>query len=125
VQENQENVQIQIITPPGMMGPEEGYLVESIIRAVAEYYASDGEWADKYGLHHEDNPVFSMKSYCWCEEEDCRWCKEDGEPNFHYKPLDLKVWWYKYIGRDMHYNKGISIPECADMFKACIDYQNK
>ncbi|MBW2671835.1 MAG: hypothetical protein JRD89_00285 [Deltaproteobacteria bacterium] len=32
-------------------------------------------------------------------------------PNFWYKPTDLKIWWYKYIGRSMSSNRGITSDE--------------
>jgi hypothetical protein len=114
---------LQIIYPVGMFGPEKDYLVDAIIRAVAEYHAIEGEWADKYGTT-VDNCVFSMNPYCWCESEDCKWCGEENAPQFHYKPLDFKVWWYKYIGRGMDFNKDISIDECAKMLKDCIDIKS-
>jgi hypothetical protein len=112
----------QFIVPVGMFGSKKDYLVDSIIRAVAEYYASEEEWADKYGTE-VDNCVFSMKPYCWCDSEDCKWCGDQQAPNFHYKPLDFQVWWYKYIGRGMTFNKDISVQDCAKMLKDCIDIQ--
>lgn len=38
-------------------------------------------------------------------------------PNFWYKPLDFKVWWYKYIGRDTKTNKNLSKKEFNKMVK--------
>jgi len=62
-----------------------------------------------------------MHPFCWCELETCPWCREkDPLPNFHYKPLDFKVNWYKYIGRNMNYNKELTPEQCADMLKNCI-----
>ena len=115
--ENQDNVEIYI--PSGMFGPDKDYLVDSIIRAVAEYFSKEEDWANKYGTDI-DNSVFSMHRYCWCDCEDCKWCGEENAPNFHYKPLDFKVWWYKYIGRGMTFNKDIHIQECAKMLQDCI-----
>lgn len=54
-----------------------------------------------YGAEYETD-VFMMHPYCWCQRDECPWCRaEDPMPNFWYKPTDFRVWWYKYIGRDM------------------------
>lgn len=115
---------IQIVVPQGMMGPDNDYLISAILSAIGEHYSTGGEWGEKYGVLL-NNEVFSMHPYCWCDGESCQWCWEEGEkgpraPNFHYKPLDFKVEWYKYIGRDMRMNKSLSIPECAKMLSDCI-----
>ena len=34
------------------------------------------------------------------------WRPPSSAPNFWHKPSGVKVWWYKYIGRDMEYNRG-------------------
>lgn len=114
-----EATDVKFIFPAGMFGPDKDYLVDAIIRAIGEYYATEGEWADKYGTD-VDNCVFSMHHYCWCESESCKWCGEEHAPNFHYKPLDFKVWWYKYIGRGTEFNKNISIEDCSKMLQDCI-----
>lgn len=110
---------VQFIVPVGMFGPDKDYLLDSLIRAIAEYHSEEGEWADKYGTN-VDNCVFSLHRYCWCEAEACKWCGDEHAPNFHYKPLDFKVWWYKYIGRDMQYNMELTAMQCADMFTECL-----
>lgn len=51
----------------------------------------------------------------------CANCKKEPKPNFHYKPLDLRVRWYKYIARDMVANKQLSSMELAEMFKRCLE----
>lgn len=115
---------IEIVIPSGMMGPDKDYLVDSIIRAIAETHAEDGEWADKYGTNIETDK-FMMHRFCWCEMDNCPWCwdeEEHGEqkPNFHYKPTDFRVSWYKYIGRGMTMNRQISIGECSRILADCI-----
>jgi hypothetical protein len=134
---------IEIVMPEGMLGPEEDYLLDSAIRAIAEKYAEEGEWANKYGVNYE-NGIFMMHRYCWCEQSDCPWClgcqcseyvwteripekmcdscrnQKDPAPNFHYKPLDLKVWWYKYIGRDMKSNKHLDHLQISEMLLNCL-----
>jgi len=42
-------------------------------------------------------------------------------PNFWYKPSDLRITWYKYIGRSMEYNKKVSDEEWDKIFKHCLD----
>lgn len=95
----------------------------------------DSEWAEKYGTT-TDNEVFMMHKFCWCEKGDCPWCggeiipelmkecgfdkEQETAPNFWYKPLDFKVWWYKYIGRDMETNKQLSALELSEMVTKCL-----
>jgi hypothetical protein len=115
---------IEIVMPQGMMGAEKDYLVDSIIRAIAESHAEEGEWSDKYGTNIETDK-FMMHRFCWCEMDNCPWCwdeEEQGEqkPNFHYKPTDFRVSWYKYIGRGMTMNRQISIEECSRILADCI-----
>jgi len=117
IEEDFENV--ELICPKGMFGPEKDYLVDAIIRAIAERHGDESEWPNKYGTNFE-NEYFSMHRYCWCESEDCKWCGEENAPHFHYKPLDFKVWWYKYIGRGVSFNKQISVDECSEMLSNCI-----
>lgn len=82
----------------------------------------------RYGIEWS-GPTFLMHPYCTCEKEDCPWCAgciRTGEefdlrcdfcsgsrfplrgalpgtpaPNFWYKPTGVRIWWYKYIGRNM------------------------
>ena len=115
---------IEIVIPQGMMGPDKDYLVDSIIRAIAESHAEEGEWADKYGTNIKTD-TFMMHRHCWCESDNCPWCwdeEEHGEqkPNFHYEPTDFRVTWYKYIGRGMTMNRPISIEECSRILADCI-----
>lgn len=94
-----------------------------------------------YGVNYE-NEVFSMHRFCWCSGNDCPWCSynedaghyfqerfavngaEDrgdgykGAPNFWHKPSGLKVWWYKWIGRD-NAVKGTH-PDIRAMFEECL-----
>ena len=108
---------MEVIVPYGAFGPDKGYLVEAIIRAIAEFHGDEREWPAKYGADIEAE-VFSMKCYCWCENDDCPWCNGE-KPNFWYKPTDFRVSWYKFIGRSMEFNRKITIPEVAEMFYRC------
>ncbi len=118
--EDISGLNVQFVMPYGSNGGQSDLLVEAIIRTIAEFHGHEGEWADKYGTDI-DNEWFMMHHFCWCESETCSWCREtDPLPNFHYKPLDFKVNWYKYIGRSMNYNKELTPLECADMLKNCI-----
>ena len=115
--------EIEIIVPEGMFGPDKDYLVDAIIRAIAETYGDERNWPTKYGVNYE-NDVFMMKSYCWCGGDDCPWCT--GEmPNFWYKPTDFKVTWYKFIGRSMEFNRPIPIGECAEILSSCLPKQEE
>ncbi len=108
-------------SPPGMFGPERDHLIDSVVRAIAEHFAPDPrQWSSKYGTAVKTE-IFEMHPFCWCENDDCPWCGEQNLPNFHYKPLDFKLWWYKYIGRGMEMNREISALECASMLERCLN----
>lgn len=91
-----------------------------------------------YGANYE-NAVFSMHRYCWCDGHDCPWCSYSdehgqyfqerfrafgaepgmtyaGAPNFWHKPSGIKVWWYKWIGRDME----VSGEGFAEALRECL-----
>lgn len=54
-----------------------------------------------YGADY-DSPVFMMHPFCWCEKDECPWCREeDPAPNFLHKTTGFNVRWYKYIYRGM------------------------
>jgi len=100
------------------------YYLEYVIRMLGEYYAtSDTSGGSTYGsvVEHE---YFSMHPFCWCDGSECPWCREvDPQPNFHYKPLDIKVSWYKYIGRGMEINRDVTIRECSEILsKGLLPY---
>lgn len=40
-------------------------------------------------------------------------------PNFWYRPTNFKVWWYKYLGRGMEYNRKITTTELDEIVQAC------
>lgn len=98
--------------------------IDSALRAIAEAFEKDGENAEVYGTH-EDNETFMMHPFCWCDLDDCKWCAPENEgeeaaPNFHYKPTDIKVWWYKYIGRGVRMNRKVNFGECCVMLAECL-----
>lgn len=98
-----------------------------------------------YGVDFE-NEVFMMHSFCWCMKPDCPWCLEctcqvkeiNGDyetvkecdncknpkermPHFWYKPTNLKIHWYKWIGRSMEFNKKPQIKTWEGILKHCMD----
>ena len=58
------------------------------------------------------NKVFQVQAYEW---------NEDIEQQFNFKYKDIKISWYKYLGRDTTINKEITPEEAADMFNDCIN----
>lgn len=134
---------IQIIVPKGMFGASEhDNVIDQFLRKFAVKYSTEkGEWAEKYGTNFSNEKVI-MKPFCWCDKLDCPYCfdderdipdkwitefgvEKDGDgdllaPNFWYKPLDLKIWWYKYIGRSVSMNKKLSQSELEKMIDDCF-----
>jgi hypothetical protein len=108
--------------------------LEHLLRDLSEligtkiYFYNDNEayHSRKYGIIYE-NDTFMMHTYCWCDKVGCLWCAcNDGEetecaPNFHYKPTDYQLEWYKYIGRGMVANKDINAKEIVQMMIDCIN----
>jgi len=127
--------------PAGAMGASEwDDALDTLLRVIAEKATNDkdGEWAEKYGTGFE-NDIFMMHRFCWCEQETCGWCgsvgampqlmrdalgvkfsESDRLPNFWYKPLDFKVWWYKYIGRGVETNMNLTKEQMLDMTQKCV-----
>lgn len=83
---------------------------------------------DRFGIPWNDGKA----SYCHCtcgQAERCaKWFSENDHafrcpvalPNFWYKPLDFRVTWYKYIGRETKANKALTQAEFAQMWRDCI-----
>jgi len=71
-----------------------------------------------YGCDYENN-VFMMHRFCWCESDDCPWCKFDEEaaPNFLFKETNATVHWYKYIGRSMEVEGNLPL----DWLVKCVE----
>ena len=139
---------IQIITPPVASSNREMDLVnltEYLIKnEFAEYYGGGlgGEYG--YGCHFE-NGVFAIRPYYWgdcdcgaddyneqlsgnCDVTELKDHSEDcslSQPNFHYKPTDFCVDWYKWIGRETEYSDEISDEEWRKMFEHCLDSVRK
>ena len=43
------------------------------------------------------------------------------KPNFHYKPTDFQIQWYKYPFRDSYTNQEITLEEFSGIIDACIE----
>ena len=133
--------ELKIIVPAGAFGKNEfDTQLDSFLREFSERKSQiEGEWAEKYGIDHESENVV-MKRFCWCEQDECPYCysfedmgepsaelqaqtgmdKKNPAPNFWFKPLDFKVWWYKYIGRSVTTNKELSVAEFRQMYDYCM-----
>lgn len=123
----------------GAMGADTSdTMLDTFLRQFAEKHKEEGEWALKYGTDFDSDKIV-MKRFCWCEKETCPYCfdleagkvtqelkekygMEDNKtaPNFWYKPLDFKVWWYKYIGRSVEVNKQLSDDDFKKMVDDCM-----
>lgn len=72
-----------------------------------EYESPFGNTGNKFF-----NKVFQVQAYDW---------NEDIEQQFNFKYKDIKISWYKYLGRDTTINKEITPEEAVDMFNDCIN----
>ena len=114
-------MRLEICVPMGAFGRNEhDTALDAFLRDFAEKHCDPVmEWGEKYGTDYEDNKV-RMHHYCWCEKDDCGYCNKT-EPNFWYKSLDFKVFWYKYIGRSMETNKKLSKKQFKEMRKDLLN----
>ena len=67
---------------------------------------------DNTGTEYK-NETFIVRAYNWYDED-------NEKPNFEYK--DLKVWWYKHLGRGdyMEKEKPLTLEFLLDMLKDCM-----
>src|ERR1043166_2916550 len=72
-----------------------------------------------YGVRFENN-TFMMHPFCWCEQDNCKWCNGEA-PNFLHKPSGFEVEWYKWIGRDSDYNRELANGEWSKIYQECIN----
>ena len=61
------------------------------------------------------NNVFEVEAYSWNDEIEQKY-------NFKYK--DIKISWYKYLGRDTRINREVSFEEIEEMFNNCVKSLN-
>lgn len=119
------NNKIEIIFPSGALGESAGDTkLESMLREISKKFGEDEEWPEKYGTNI-DTDIFKMHRFCWCEKPTCPYCWDEEKngkifPNFIYKPKNLKVWWYKYIGRSMEVNMELSDNEIQQILNNCL-----
>lgn len=59
-----------------------------------------------------ENAVFAIRPYDWNEPDVYL-------PNFEYKPLGIKIWWYKYAFRASSMNYPLSADELRRLFRFC------
>lgn len=60
-------------------------------------------------------PVFEVEAYDWNQEPD-----EGIIQEYNFKWRDVKIKWYKYLGRGMEANKELTAEEAALMLEECI-----
>lgn len=78
---------------------------------------TDVEWEEHFRLADEVNKHRTTKVEVQCEN-----CKNGlPAPNFLYKPTNLRIHWYKWIGRSMEYNREVSIEEWKKIFNHCVE----
>lgn len=112
-----------------------GHLAMVISRVQGVAQSDDDEmYFHSHGIEYS-NDTFQMHPYCWCDRRDCPWCSvNDGPdeneygadhgstaPNFWHKKSGFKLWWYKYPGRGMEYNKDLTYREIDAIVQDCID----
>lgn len=83
---------------------------------------------DRFGIAWNDGVASYRHCTCGQAERCARYFAENDHafrcpvalPNFWYKPLDFRVTWYKYIGRDTETNKQLTQSEFGQMWRDCI-----
>lgn len=110
--------EVQLVMHEASLGGPSEDFIDIALRLIGIGFGPEGDWCSKYGCDFE-NDVFAMSRYSW---SDCDCGADDGEeelphspdcclekPNFHYKPTNFRLKWYKYIGRGMEANQD-SVP---------------
>lgn len=76
------------------------------------------------GIVHKCKPAGMMQDMGRINPRDKMWkpgFPDCGHaPNFWHKETGLKVWWYKYIGRDMKANKPFKPDDLKAIFRDCM-----
>lgn len=116
------NDDMTVIVPKGMIPNDDllSELIEIGLRLIAQKCGEEENCPEKYGADF-DNEVFSMHPFCWCEEDECKYCGYDRLPNFVHKNSGLTVHWYKYIGRGMEISGNVDIIKVLDIIRECLD----
>lgn len=135
---------IQIVIPPTSDEPLTDMLVvlTEAINASDPELVAHGALGGRFGYGGcWNSEVFQMHPFCWCGSDNCPWCfynvswdepqlacaEEYGAdnqngggiaPHFWHKPSGMKVWWYKWIGRDM---ESVNVPsDLSAIFTECL-----
>ena len=96
---------------------EDGLML--IAHAIKEKRGDTGLLTSNYGEPEFECPVFSMRTYCWCDGD--RPGHEDGcPPNFQHKS-GLVIEWYKYLGRGTQMNRSLTVKEWCAIMRECLE----
>ena len=116
------NADVELTIPKGMIPDTDlrAQLIEVGLRLIAQKCGEESDWPEKYGTGFE-NHVFLMHTFCWCEDEDCKYCCDNPSPNFLHKESGLEVRWYKYIGRSMKIDGNMKAEEILKMIQSCLE----
>lgn len=84
--------------------------------AIAEKY-KQGNPCGNEGAHFE-NEVFSMHSFCWCDQDPGS-PHEEGCPD-NFSCGDFSVDWYKYLGRGTSQSHSLTFEQWSEIFTKCL-----
>lgn len=73
-----------------------------------------------YGEQPYESEIFDMRTYCWCDGER-EGHEEECPPNFHYKPTNLIINWYKHCERGISANQDLSALDWFKIVQRCIE----
>jgi hypothetical protein len=88
-----------------------GNLMSALMNDLDEHF-DHSRWEDA---------SMSYAPYCWCGNDDCRYCGDEVAPFFHWKPTDLRLRWYKHAARGLRGNRAWTASEVAVMRAALLD----
>ena len=87
-------------------------------------FLSDEEYEKQLTKKHDnktvDNDLFLIRPYYWGDDE-----RISKRPNFEYKPLGLKITWYKYPLRGAMSNMPLPSDRITKILSECIEYAQK
>ena len=96
-------------------------LVDNVLNLDSYCYRNDNEpYIDNH--YSFSNDTFAIAPFSWDDED----IDDDNNgnnifPNFWYKPIGLKIWWYKYPFRASEMNQDVTEDDILSIFQKCID----
>jgi hypothetical protein len=113
----------QMLFSNSPMQEHEAYWASSGLAEIAEVIQEQrkdiGLLVSNYGEAPYESNVFDMRTYCWCDGEG-EGHEQGCPPNFHYKPTNLIINWYKHCERGITSNQILGVTAWYKIVHDCL-----